>query len=320
MSKAVSSEHSGTGAAIHAAGLRKTYAGGVAALAGVDLHVEYGSVLCLLGPNGSGKTTTINILATITRPDAGEVTVAGRDLRADPAGVRERIGVAGQFVSVDDYLTGRENLMLTARLNHLSRSASRGRAGELIERFALGDFADRRAGTYSGGMRRRLDLAASIIAGPRVLLVDEPTTGLDPRSRIQVWDAVRALVAEGTGVLLTTQYLEEADQLSDDIVILDQGRVVAEGTPAELKKLIGGTMIEVSFPDERTAAAAGGVLAHCEHRVDGAVLHVSGFDDAEAALPGLVSALVEARLPLSSVQLTAPTLDDVFLELTGSKG
>jgi ABC-2 type transport system ATP-binding protein len=305
------------GAAVTATSLRKTYAGGVAALKGIDLRLDYGQVLGLLGPNGSGKTTTVNILATISRPDGGEVVIAGADLRTDPAGVRERIGVAGQFVSVDNFLTGRENLTLTARLNHLSKPAGRDRVDQLIAQFDLGDFADRKAATYSGGMRRRLDLAAAIIARPRVLMIDEPTTGLDPRSRLQVWDAVRGLVTGGTAVLLTTQYLEEADQLADNVLIIEHGRVVAEGPPDALKQLVGGTVIEVTLHDERSARLAGRVLLAREPVVDGTTVRVPGLPDADAALPAVIAELVAADLPLKAAQLRSPTLDDVFLELTG---
>jgi ABC-2 type transport system ATP-binding protein len=297
--------------------LRKTYRGGVEALKGIDLDLDYGQVLGLLGPNGSGKSTTVNILATVTRPDGGEVRIAGADLRTDPAGVRERIGVAGQFISVDDFLTARENLTLTGRLNHLRRADCADRVEQLIAQFSLSDFADRRAATYSGGMRRRLDLAAAIIAQPPVLMIDEPTTGLDPRSRIDVWQAVRGLVSSGTAVLLTTQYLEEADQLAGNVLIVDRGRVVAEGSPAELKRLVGGTVVEVTFPDQRTARSASGALSARDHLVDDAVVRVSGLDDADAALPAIISELVAAGLPLKSAVLRSPTLDDVFLELTG---
>ena len=304
-------------AAVTATSLRKTYAGGVAALKGLDLRLDYGQVLGLLGPNGSGKTTTVNILATITSPDGGEVVIVGADLRTNPAGVRERIGVAGQFVSVDNFLTGRENLILTARLNHLGRAEGRDRAEQLIAQFDLTGFADRKAATYSGGMRRRLDLAAAIIARPPVLMIDEPTTGLDPRSRLQVWDAVKGLVTAGTAVLLTTQYLEEADQLADNVVIIDHGQVVAEGPPEELKQLVGGTVIEVTFHDERSARLASPVLSAREHLVEGVLVRVSGLQDADAALPAVISELVTAHVPLRAAQLRSPTLDDVFLELTG---
>jgi ABC-2 type transport system ATP-binding protein len=303
--------------AVTAKSLRKTYAGGIEALKGIDLQLNYGQVLALLGPNGSGKTTTVNILATITRPDGGDVVVAGADLRANPAGVRERIGVAGQFVSVDNMLTGRENLTLVGRLNHLRKADCAERVAQLVAQFDLADFADRRAATYSGGMRRRLDLAAAIIAQPQVLMIDEPTTGLDPRSRLQVWDSVTRLVTSGAAVLLTTQYLEEADRLADNVLILDYGRVVAEGTPTELKKLVGGTVIEVTFPDEQSAQSGSLVMSAREHVVNGAVVRVSGLEDADAALPAVISELAAANLPLTAVQLRFPTLDDVFLELTG---
>jgi ABC-2 type transport system ATP-binding protein len=221
-----------------AEGLGKRF-GDAWVLRDVDLDVPAGTVLGLLGPNGAGKTTTVKLLTTLLRPSAGRAWVGGVDVAADPQGVRERIGLAGQHATVDELLTGRFNLEMIGRLNHLGRRAARAKATELLERFALADAADRLVRTYSGGMRRRLDLAASLVTAPPVLFLDEPTTGLDPRSRNDLWDLLRELVAEGTTLVLTTQYLEEADQLADDIVVLDHGRVIARGTPAELKATVG---------------------------------------------------------------------------------
>src|SRR4051794_31625286 len=230
--------------AIQVEGLAKSY-GTTPALRHVDLAVRHGTVLGLLGPNGSGKTTTVRVLATLLRPDAGRVRVLGRDVVAEPAAVRARIGLTGQFAAVDDALSGTDNLVLVARLLDLSRREARRRAAELVERFGLTDAAGRRVRTYSGGMRRRLDLAVSLVGRPEVLFLDEPTTGLDPRHRNEVWDEVRALAADGTTVLLTTQYLEEAEQLADDLVVLDHGRVIAAGTPAALKADVGGQRLHV---------------------------------------------------------------------------
>jgi ABC-2 type transport system ATP-binding protein len=221
-----------------AEGLGKRF-GDAWVLRDVDLHVPAGSVLGLLGPNGAGKTTTVKLLTTLLRPSTGRAWVAGVDVAADPQGVRERIGLAGQHATVDELLTGRFNLEMIARLNHLGRRRARQRAQELLDQFSLGDAADRLVRTYSGGMRRRLDLAASLVTAPPVLFLDEPTTGLDPRSRNDLWDLLRGLVADGTTLVLTTQYLEEADQLADEIVVLDHGRVIARGTPSELKATVG---------------------------------------------------------------------------------
>jgi ABC-2 type transport system ATP-binding protein len=238
-----------------AEGLGKRF-GDAWALRGVDLDVPAGSVLGLLGPNGAGKTTTVKLLTTLLAPSEGRATVAGVDLAADPQAVRERIGLAGQHATVDELLTGRSNLQMIGRLNHLGRREARARASELLSRFSLEDAADRLVRTYSGGMRRRLDLAASLVTAPPVLFLDEPTTGLDPRSRNDLWDLLRELVADGTTLVLTTQYLEEADQLCDDIVVLDHGRVIARGTPAELKAQVGeGATLDDVFLHLTEAAA-----------------------------------------------------------------
>src|SRR3954454_7960626 len=260
--------------AVRVEGVVKRF-GSTTALAGVDLEVPEGMVFGLLGPNGAGKTTLVRILATLLQPDAGRVELLGLDVVAESARVRELLALTGQFAAVDELLTGRENLEMFGRLFRLSHAEARRRASELLERFELADAADRTAKTYSGGMRRRLDLASSLLTQPRVLFLDEPTTGLDPRSRNEIWDIVRDLRREGTTVLLTTQYLEEADQLADAIAVIDQGRVIAEGTVASLKAALGATVIEVSFADPAAAAEAlptvRRVVAGAD--ADGAVVH-----------------------------------------------
>ncbi|MEU9881986.1 ATP-binding cassette domain-containing protein [Streptomyces phaeochromogenes] len=299
-------------------GLEKSFKD-VRALRGLDLAVAEGTVCGLLGPNGAGKTTAVRLLTTLLRPDAGSARVAGHDLVREPDAVRRAIGVTGQHASVDGDLTGRENLRLFAKLRRLPKAAVR--ADELLDRFELADAADRAASTYSGGMRRRLDLAASLITRPAVLFLDEPTTGLDPHSRNQIWETVRALKAEGTTVLLTTQYLEEADQLADDIVLVDRGRVAHSGTPAELKALIG-SYAEAVVADADAMAGAAAVLDQLtgsrpdfdeERHAVGAVT-----TDPTLTLPRLVRELDAAGVPLLDVNLRPPTLDDVFLRLTDS--
>lgn len=300
--------------AIEADGLRKRY-GSTVALDGLDLAVAAGTVCGLLGPNGAGKTTTVRVLATLARADAGRAIVAGVDVARDPAGVRRRIGLVGQHAAVDEALSGRQNLVLFARLLHLGVSRARARADELLERFGLMEAADRAVSGYSGGMRRRLDLAAGLLVAPAVLFLDEPTTGLDPRSRLDVWEAVRALAADGTTVLLTTQHLEEADRLADRIAVVDGGRVVAEGTPTELKDALAGDRIEVVVraPDDVGVAAA--LLARVAVGavdVDPDALRVSApVRDRIGALAAVVS-----ELDAEDVSLRRPTLDEVFLELT----
>jgi ABC-2 type transport system ATP-binding protein len=306
-------------AAIRAEGLVKRF-GGTAALDGVDLEVPAGTVCGLLGPNGAGKTTAVRVLTTLLAADAGRAEVAGVDVRSDPAGVRRRIGLTGQQTTVDDVLTGRENLVLWARLFHLPARAAARRADELLAQFGLTDAADRRAKTYSGGMKRRLDIASSLIQAPEVLFLDEPTTGLDPRNRGEVWTALRGLVAAGTTVLLTTQYLDEADQLADRIVVVDGGRVVAEGTPSELKSRTGGDRLEVTLRSAADVPAAAGVLA----RVTGAEPDVdpdrhrigAPVADRVAALVAVVRALDDAGLAVEDVGVRRPTLDEAFLRLT----
>ncbi|MET9071905.1 ATP-binding cassette domain-containing protein [Streptomyces sp. NPDC004232] len=306
--------------AVLSEGLEKRF-GAVHALRGLDLAVAEGTVCGLLGPNGAGKTTAVRLLTTLLRPDGGSARVAGCDLVREPAAVRSRISVTGQYASVDGDLTGRANLRLFARLHRVRGPADR--AGELLERFGLTEAADRKASTYSGGMRRRLDLAASLIRRPDVLFLDEPTTGLDPASRNHVHQAVRELRADGTTVVLTTQYLEEADQLADDIALVDRGRVAHTGSPAELKALIGSyAEAVVAAPDALPKAAAvldqltGGEPVFDRER--GAVGAVT--TDRTLTLPRLVRELDAAGVPLLDASLRPPTLDDVFLRLTGRSG
>ncbi|MFJ6014122.1 ATP-binding cassette domain-containing protein [Streptomyces sp. NPDC092952] len=305
--------------AVLSEGLEKRY-GEVHALRGLDLAVAEGTVCGVLGPNGAGKTTAVRVLTTLTVPDGGSARVAGHDVVRGAAAVRAAIGVTGQDASVDGELTGRQNLRLFAKLQRLRGASARARADELLERFGLAEAADRPARTYSGGMRRRLDLAASLLTTPRVLFLDEPTTGLDPHSRNRIWAAVRELADRGTTVLLTTQYLEEADRLADDIVLIDRGRAAHRGTPAELKARIG-SYAEVVVADGSAMVPAAGVLDQLtgsvpvldhEHRTVGAVT-----TDTTLTLPRLVRELDAAGVPVVDVALRPPTLDEVFLRLTG---
>ncbi|WP_406257057.1 ATP-binding cassette domain-containing protein [Streptomyces nigra] len=302
--------------AVLSEGLRKRF-GEVDALRGLDLAIAPGTVCGLLGPNGAGKTTAVRLLTTLLRPDAGSARIAGHDLLRDPAAVRRHIGVTGQDASVDGDLTGRQNLRLFARLHRVRGPAER--ADELLDRFGLTEAADRPMSGYSGGMRRRLDLAASLVRRPDVLFLDEPTTGLDPASRGRIWEAVRELAAAGTAVLLTTQYLEEADQLADDIALMDRGRVARTGSPAQLKAVLG-TQIEVVVGDVDTMVDAAAVLDRLtgaepsldrERRAVGALTR-----DGTLTLPRLVRELDAAGVPLVDASLRPPTLDDVFLRLT----
>ncbi|WDF36963.1 ATP-binding cassette domain-containing protein [Streptomyces sp. T12] len=302
--------------AVLSEGLERRF-GEVHALRGLDLAVAEGTICGVLGPNGAGKTTAVRLLTTLLRPDAGSARVAGHDLVREAAAVRHRIGVTGQYASVDGELTGRQNLQLFARLHRVRGPA--GRAGELLHRFGLAEAADRPVSTYSGGMRRRLDLAASLVRRPDVLFLDEPTTGLDPASRNQIWDAVRALTADGTTVLLTTQYLEEADRLADDIALVDRGRVAHTGSPAQFKALIGAHVeVVVTDPDVMVKAAAVlDQLTGAEPSFDHERRAVTAVTrDRTLTLPRLVRELDAAGVPLLDASLKPPTLDDVFLRLT----
>ncbi|MGW2149682.1 ATP-binding cassette domain-containing protein [Nonomuraea bangladeshensis] len=306
--------------AITATGLVKRY-GDVTALDGLDLAVPEGTVFGLLGPNGAGKTTTVRVLTTLLRPDAGRATVAGLDVVRDAARLRARIGASGQYAAVDDHLTGAENLEMVGRLYHLGARRSRERARELLERFDLTDAADRPVRGWSGGMRRRLDLAGALVAGPPVLFLDEPTTGLDPRARAGLWDVIAELVAEGATVLLTTQYMEEADRLADRIAVVDRGRVIARGTADELKDQIGGDRVELSVTgtaDLEAAALALAPLAVEDIQVDAAALRMTvPVTGGAAALTEALARLAAERIAVRDAGLRRPTLDDVFLTLTG---
>jgi len=306
---------------IEAEGLRKRYKD-VVALDGVDLAVGEGKILGLLGPNGAGKTTAVRILTTLLDADEGRATVAGVDVVRDAEILRSVIGLAGQYAAVDENLTGLENLEMVGRLYHLDKAEARERAESVLERFELADAADRTAKTYSGGMRRRLDLGASLVARPRVLFLDEPTTGLDPRSRFELWDIIRELQKEGTTLLLTTQYLEEADVLADRIAVIDVGKVIAEGTADELKARVGGDVLDLRVADRaRIAAAAGAVLGLGlgGAQVDNASGQISipAGTDGASVLTEAVRRLDAEGVVLADVALHRPTLDDVFLRLTG---
>ncbi|SDS20236.1 ATP-binding cassette domain-containing protein [Actinoplanes derwentensis] len=309
---------------IVAEGLRKRYRGGAVALDGFELTVPEGIVHGLLGPNGAGKTTAVRVLSTLLGFDAGRAEVAGADVRREPRTVRERIALTGQYAAVDDLLSGRQNLVLFGRLHRLRPREARLRADELLDRFGLTEAAGRSAKEYSGGMRRRLDLAASLIRRPRVLFLDEPTTGLDPRSRNQVWQAVRGLVAEGTTVLLTTQYLEEADQLAGRISVVDAGRVVAEGTPDELKSAMGADRLEVVVREadrlgDAAALIAGVAGAAPDVDVDRRLLRVP-VADRMGALTAVLHGLSEAGITIADIGVHRPTLDEAFLHLTSNVG
>ena len=311
----------GSAPAILAEDLRKSF-GEVHALRGIDLAVPPGTVLGVLGPNGAGKTTAVRILTTLLRPDGGRAVVAGHDVVRDPAAVRRAIGLAGQSAAIQEELTGRENLEIIGRLFHLSRAHARTRAAELLERFDLTEAADRAAKNFSGGMQRRLDLAASLVGNPSVLFLDEPTTGLDPRSRLAMWDIIRSLVAGGTTLLLTTQYLDEADELADEIVVIDRGLVIAAGTAQELKGRIGGDVLEFEVPDRdrledavQAVRAVGDSDPHADAETGRVSIAVGSRGSAALvdAVRGLDAATVEVR----GLELRTPSLDDVFLALTG---
>src|SRR5437588_3626647 len=308
--------------AVRVEGLTKSF-GETAALTGVDLLVPEGTVLGLLGPNGAGKTTLVRVLATLLTPDAGRAEVFGLDVVESAPAVRELLGLTGQFAAVDEILSGRENLMMFGRLFDLSPAEARRRADELLERFDLADAADRTARTYSGGMRRRLDLASSLLTRPRVLFLDEPTTGLDPRSRNEIWSIVRELVRDGTTLLLTTQYLEEADQLADQIAVIDHGRVIAQGTGSELKDRVGGQILEVELvrAAERDNARTALTGIGCGEPEPGerlAQLTLPAPRDGLEMIEDAASALRKAEIAVSDLGLRRPTLDDVFLQLTGA--
>ena len=305
---------------IRTEGLVKRY-GKVLALDGLDLVVPKGTVLALLGPNGAGKTTAVRILTTLLDPDEGEVEVAQLDVRKEPDKVRERIGLSGQNAAVDEHLTGFENLDMVGRLYHLGKAKSRARARELLDRFALAEAGDRPAKTYSGGMRRRLDLAAALVAEPDVLFLDEPTTGLDPRSRAMMWETIQDLVRGGSTVLLTTQYMEEADRLADDIVVIDRGRMIAHGTSDELKTQLGGERVEVVVTDAAHTAAALAILegvsvgdVQTDEQTRRLTAPISGGAD---VLREVLRQLGDQSVAVVDVGLRRPTLDDVFLTLTG---
>jgi ABC-2 type transport system ATP-binding protein len=309
--------------AISARGLVKVFNRGqtVRALDGFDLEVKKGTVTGLLGPNGSGKTTAVRILSTILSPDEGTAEIMGLDVVRQSDAVRRTIGLAGQYATVDENLTGRENIRMVAQLTHLTKAAARTKADELLERFKLTEAGDRPAKTYSGGMRRRLDLAASLVAEPPVLFLDEPTTGLDPQSRNDLWEIIEELVAGGTTVLLTTQYLEEADRLAQDIVVMEKGRVIAKGTPAELKAQLGTTVIEVSFASHELAERASLLLANLTPKApirEGSLLELTVEDGPKIAAE-VLRTLDGAGVELMGLALREPSLDDVFLSLTGHR-
>ncbi|MER5940829.1 ATP-binding cassette domain-containing protein [Streptomyces sp. NPDC001928] len=301
--------------AIHAQGLRKSY-GEKPVLDGIDLRIPEASVFALLGPNGAGKTTTVQILSTLIRADAGEVRVAGHDLTRQADDVRRSIGVTGQFAAIDGLLTAEENLLLMADLHHLSRAEGRRRAADLLERFDLAEEAKKTAATFSGGMRRKLDLAMTLVGDPRIIFLDEPTTGLDPRSRRMLWQLIRGLVDDrGITIFLTTQYLEEADQLADRIAVLNGGRIVAEGTADELKRRIPGAHIRLRFADERRLDVAAAVFDVASRDPENLALHIPG-DGSPATVRAVLDLLESAGVEAESLTVHTPDLDDVFLALT----
>jgi ABC-2 type transport system ATP-binding protein len=305
--------------AIEARGLRKRY-GSVEALRGIDLNVETGTVFGLLGPNGAGKTTAVRILTTLLQPDGGTAHVDGLDVLTQGETLRSRIGVAGQYAAVDENLTGFENLEMVGRLYHMGRAAARRRATELLEAFDLADAGHRVVRTYSGGMRRRLDLGGALVAKPPVLFLDEPTTGLDPRSRIGLWELIESLVGEGATVLLTTQYLDEADRLCDRIAVIDSGLVIAEGTPGELKSHVGGERLDIRLCDpsvgKRAVAALSGIDGGSAPYVEDGAVRVQ-LRERQGAIAAAVRQLDDAGVAIDDIAIVTPTLDDVFLTLTG---
>jgi len=307
--------------AIQLEDLHKTFGHTVRALDGVSFGVETGTIFGLLGPNGAGKTTVVRILTTVLAADGGTARVLGHDVRTEADVVRTLIGLAGQFAAVDENLTGAENLWMVGRLNHMSKPELKGRVSSLLDRFGLSDAADRPTKTYSGGMRRRLDVAASLVAHPKVLFLDEPTTGLDPASRADVWAMIETLASEGTTVLLTTQYLEEADRLAEQLVVIDHGKVIAEGTPASLKASMGATVLDLGFADDGTALRAGEVLKTVTDKppvVLGSAVEVNVNDGPRIVTKALRILEAEGIAP-TTLALREPSLDDVFLVLTGHR-
>ena len=305
----------GTSPAIRAVGLRRSY-GKQVVLDGIDLEVAPGTVFALLGPNGAGKTTTVQILSTLIAADGGEVQVAGHDVRRDPEAVRAAIGLTGQFSAVDGLLTGEENLILIADLRHLGKKEGRRRAAELLEQFDLAEAAKKPLATFSGGMRRRLDLAMTLVGDPRIIFLDEPTAGLDPRSRRVMWQIVRDLVATGVTIFLTTQYLEEADRLANRIAVLDRGKIVAEGSPAELKRLVPGGHVRLEFADAAELDRAARAFAGAARDDEGLTLQVPS-DGGVGSLRSLLDRLDAGSIEVSALSVRTPDLDDVFLSLTG---
>ena len=311
-------EEAGDEPAISVTGLVKSF-GKVRALDGIDLAVPKGTVLGVLGPNGAGKTTTVRILATLLKPDAGSARVAGLDVVRDAGALRAQIGLAGQYAAVDEHLTGEENLVMVGRLYGMNRKAATTRARELLERFQLTDAAERVAKTYSGGMRRRLDLAAALVANPPVLFLDEPTTGLDPRSRVRLWETIEGLVADGTTVLLTTQYLDEAERLADRIAVIDRGAVIADGTADQLKDRVGGERLEVHLSDRADATRAAEALAPMSSeppQIEEGTVRVP-VEQRNGAIMEAVRRLDDAGVVISELALRSSSLNEVFLSLTG---
>ncbi|QIP88077.1 ATP-binding cassette domain-containing protein [Streptomyces sp. Tu 2975] len=305
-----------TSSAIAANGLRKSY-GDKVVLDGVDLNVPEGTVFSLLGPNGAGKTTAVKILSTLITADAGEIRVGGHDLAADPQAIRAKIGVTGQFSAVDGLITGEENMLLMADLHHLPKREGRRVAAELLERFDLVDAAKKPASTYSGGMKRRLDIAMTLVGNPRIIFLDEPTTGLDPRSRHNMWQIIRELVTGGVTVFLTTQYLEEADQLADRIAVLNDGRIAAEGTAEELKRLIPGGHVRIRFSDPSAYRSAASALREVTRDEEALALQIPS-DGTQRELRSILDRLHSAGIEADELTVHTPDLDDVFFALTGS--
>ncbi|MFF6808013.1 ATP-binding cassette domain-containing protein [Streptomyces sp. NPDC012616] len=309
------SSRNGSPAAVSTTGLRKSY-GDKTVLDGIDLHIPAGSVFALLGPNGAGKTTAVKILSTLISADGGQAQVAGHDLAADPQAVRAAIGVTGQFSAVDGLITGEENMLLMADLHHLSRSEGRRVTAELLERFDLTEAAKKPAATYSGGMKRRLDIAMTLVGSPRIIFLDEPTTGLDPRSRHNMWGVIRELVLDGVTVFLTTQYLEEADQLADRIAVLNDGKIVAEGSAEELKRLVPGGHVRLRFSDPASYESAATALGEATRDDEALALQLPS-DGSQRELRAVLDWLDAAGIEADELTLHTPDLDDVFFALTG---